>query len=137
MIKRILNLSLALLLTLCALSCAKEPPKEEETPSLFGSWVITSYVLENGTEASIENELYIVFYEGGYGETKSGMETHNAFTFTAEDGKLTRVMDYGHGQTETVEESYVFNDDGTLTIHSPATKNAPAATMTLKRRGTQ
>jgi hypothetical protein len=133
--KRILTILLALLLLTAAVGCngKKQPPE----PTLTGSWVITSLVLEDGTVTSIEHELYITFFEGGYGETKTGTNTHNAFTFTAEGGKLTRHMDYGHGQTETVEESYVFNDDDTLTIHSPATKNAPAATMTLKRRGTQ
>lgn len=137
MTKQILSLLLAILLALCAVSCTDKPQEEQTAPSLVGSWVITSFVLEDGTSASIENELYITFYEGGYGETKSGMNTHNAFTFTAVNGTLTRVMDYGHNITETIEETYVFNDDGTLTIHSPETRNAPASTMTLKRRGTQ
>ncbi len=134
MLKRALCCILILIMAATALSCGA---KSEEEASLTGSWVITSFVLEDGTAATIENELYITFFEGGYGETKSGSNTHNAFTFVASEGKLTRTMDYGKGESEVVEETYTFNDDGTLTIQSPATKNAPAATMTLKRRGTQ
>jgi hypothetical protein len=133
--KRIFTLLLILtMLTAMAVGCND---KSEPEPSLAGSWVITSFILEDGTVTSIEHELYITFFEGGYGETKSGTETYNAFTFVASNGKLTRTIDYGKGNPEIVEESYVFNDDGTLTIHSPATKNAPAETMTLKRRGMQ
>ena len=132
--KRICACLLAVWLLFVTVGCHEQTESE---PSLTGSWVITSFVLEDGTQTSIENELYLTFYDGGFGETKSGTNTHNAFTFVASEGKLTRTIDYGRGEPEVVQETYTFHEDGTLTIQSPATKNAPAATMTLKRRGTQ
>ena len=132
--KRICACLLAVWLLLVTVGCHEQTEPE---PSLTGSWVITSFVLEDGTQTSIENELYLTFYDGGFGETKSGTNTHNAFTFVASEGKLTRTIDYGRGEPEVVQETYTFHEDGTLTIQSPATKNAPASTMTLKRRGTQ
>ena len=120
----------AMLAVLILYGCA---PGYDE--ALEGTWVIISYVTQDGVSATIENELCIVFYDNGYGETRSTTENYNTFTYTARRGSMMRVIDNGRGESEPVEETYVINEDGTLTIISPETRNAPAITMTLKRKG--
>jgi len=101
--------------------------------ALNGIWQLTAYTLESGEEASIENDLFLVFYGNGYGETKTREETYHTFQYTARRGDLTRVIDYGKGEAEEVAETYRIEEDGTLVIVSPETSSAPAATMRLKK----
>lgn len=122
-------LSCLILLTCTLDGCA---PKYDE--ALDGTWVIVSYVTQDGVNAPIENELFLVFYGNGHGEMRSATDTYNTFTYTTRRGSMMRVIDYGRGEPETVEETYKINEDGTLTIISPETRNAPAVTMTLKKK---
>ena len=122
-------LSCLILLSCTLYGCA---PKYDE--ALDGTWVIVSYVTQDGVNAPIENELFLVFYGNGHGEMRSATDTYNTFTYTTRRGCMMRVIDYGRGEPETVEETYKINEDGTLTIISPETRNAPAVTMTLKKK---
>ena len=110
-------------LTACQNKCDKR---------LEGIWQLTSYTTESG-EASVENDLFIVFYASGYGETKTREEAYNSFQYTARKGSMTRTINYGRGEPEEVVETYRLEEDGTLVIVSPETKNAPAATIRLKK----
>lgn len=123
-----LSLLTLALLSFSLLGCGNKYDKR-----LDGVWQVVSYVTEDGTEASVENDLFLVFYGNGYGETKTREESYNAFQYTARKGKMTRIINYGRGEAEEVEEAYQLGNDGTLVITSPKTKNAPAATMTLKK----
>jgi hypothetical protein len=130
--KKALTIVLALL-TIASLpfglsACAGKYDKE-----LDGVWQVTSYVTADGTDASIENDLFLVFYGNGYGETKNREQSHNSFQYTARKGQMTRTIHYGRGEPEQVEETYRIEADGTLVIVSPETRNAPAATMKLKK----
>ena len=132
MMKKILAVFLSLLsLTLLPFTLTGCGNKYDE--SLSGVWEVVSYVTEDGAEASVEGDLFLVFYGNGYGATKNREENHNTFQYTARRGKLTRTIDYGKGDPEEVEETYRFEEDGTLVIVSPQTRYSPAATMTLKK----
>lgn len=130
--KKTLTLLLALLLLsllpVTLVACGKPYDK-----SLTGAWQVVSYVTEDGMDASVENELFLVFYGNGYGETKTHEESYNSFQYTARKGSMTRQINYGRGEPVEVVETYRLEADGTLVIVSPETDNAPAATMTLKK----
>ena len=130
--KKCLILSLSLLmLTLLPFTLAGCGNKYDD--SLSGVWQVVSFVTEDGAEASVEGDLFLVFYGNGYGATKNREENHNTFQYTARKGNLTRTINYGKGDPETVEETYRFEEDGTLVIISPEARYSPAATMTLKK----
>ena len=133
--KHTLRVLAALLSCMILLTCALYGCASKYDEALDGTWVIISYVTQDGVSAPIENELFIVFYGNGHGEMRSASDTYNTFTYTTRRGSMLRVIDYGRGEPEAVEETYTINEDGTLTIISPETRNAPAVTMTLKRKG--
>jgi hypothetical protein len=105
--------------------------------SLDGVWKVVSYVTADGVDASVEHDLFVVFYGNGYGETKTLKETYNSFAYTASKGTMIRTINDGRGEPEEVAETYRIESDGTLIITSPETRNAPAATMKLKRADNQ
>ncbi|MBR2621603.1 MAG: hypothetical protein IKC97_04435 [Clostridia bacterium] len=126
----------ALVLSILLLSCALCSCASRYDEALSGTWVITSFVTQDGTNATIENELCIVFDGNGHGEMRTASEAYYTFTYTARRGSMLRVIDYGRGEPEVVEETYTIQPDGTLTIVTPETQNAPAATIMFKRKGT-
>lgn len=120
-------------LMLTLLPCSMTGCAGKYDDNLSGVWQVTTFVTVDGTEASVEGELFLVFYGNGYGATQNREQNHNTFQYTARKGKLTRTIDYGKGEPEVVHETYRLEKDGSLVIISPETRNAPAATMTLKK----
>ena len=123
-----LTLLLLSLLPISLSGCGKPYDK-----ALTGAWQVVSYVTADGMDASVENELFLVFYGNGYGETKTHEESYNSFQYTARKGTMTRRINYGRGEPVEVVETYRLEAGDTLVIVSPETDNAPAATMTLKK----
>lgn len=132
MMKKITAIFLSLL-TLALLPFALSGCGNQYDKQLEGVWQITSYVTADGLDATVESELFLVFYGNGHGETKTREESYNSFRYTARKGKMMRIINHGRGEAEEVAETYRIEADGTLVIVSPETKNAPAATMTLKK----
>lgn len=129
--KKHLSLFLSLLM-IALLPFSLSACQNKYDKQLEGIWQLVSYTTESG-DASVENDLFWVFYGNGYGETKTREETYHSFQYTARKGNMTRTINYGRGEPEVVEETYRFEEDGTLVIVSPETQNAPAATMRLKK----
>ena len=120
---------LLLSLSMPLVGCAKD-----DTATLKGQWLMVSYVTLDGVDAAIENNLYMLFFGNGYGETKSDEEIYQSFTYQARGGNMTREVDLGNGAVEVLEETYELSEGGTrLTLHTPASSSGPGATIVLQK----
>ena len=117
-ISRALLMLLALiLLALPLVACGDG---DQDASDFVGRWRMVSYVTDSGTEATIENELDMIFYTTGIGEAQIDGETLYCFDYTVKDGTLHRVITYTHANTSEVDETYTFGEDRrTLTVYSP------------------
>ncbi len=97
---------------------------------LAGRWRMISFTTDDAQQATIENELDMIFYTTGVGEAQIDGETLYMFDYTVKRGKLNRIITYSTTNIVEANETYSFsNDHRTLTVYSPA----DGATIVLEK----